>query len=531
MKPYKILTLLFALSLASCSGFLDEDNLGNTTADDHYKTKSGYEGLVNSVYSKLRAIYQPTPYIFCGGTDLFFGAHQEVPLGLTAYQTLTSSNSQVETLFKSGYEAIQIANMAIHYSTKTENFAELNTRIAEVRAIRAYTYFLLVQNFGDLSLVDKLVDKPITHFERMPAKDIYKYIITELTEVIAILPEPAANFGRVSKRAVQHILAKVYLTRGYEDYGEASDFADAARLADAAIAGQNLNLPFDDLFAYENDNNEEILWSIQYAAKSVLNDKAHNWDYPWGPLVQETNDGVVKKNILHPTKYLFTLFEDQDQRFNGTFLNIRTAPYVGHILNPKDTRIVYYYPRTVAELADTTNWRAEAENRKKTIITPINEQWWAGTNMTNFPALRKFDRVQTTDIQYTHDLYIARLGETYLIAAEAYLQANDEGTALARISTVRNRAGASSLSSINLDIILDERARELAGEGFRWLDLKRTGKLMEYTKERNPDIKALFDSGADPFLGANGNYKILRPIPLSAISLDSGDYPQNPAYN
>lgn len=95
---------------------------------------------------------------------------------------------------------------------------------------------------------------------------------------------------------------------------------------------------------------------------------------------------------------------------------------------------------------------------------------------------------------------------------------------------VSQRAGALEVSTVDLDLVVDERARELAGEGMRWLDLKRTGKLMEYTRLRNPDIKSLVDSGIDPFLGANGNYKILRPIPLSAIALDSGEYPQNPAY-
>lgn len=53
---------------------------------------------------------------------------------------------------------------------------------------------------------------------------------------------------------------------------------------------------------------------------------------------------------------------------------------------------------------------------------------------------------------------------------------------------------------------------------------------MEYTKVRNPDIKAFFDTETNPFLGKGGNFKILRPIPLSAISLDSGTYSQNLAY-
>lgn len=529
----KIYAIFLGLSMISCSGYLEEENLGNTTAENFYGTKAGYEGLVNASYATLRDVYAPTPYIFFAGTDLFFAAHQEVPLGLASYQTLTPSNGNVEALFSSLYQSIQITNLALYYSDKTENFPELQSRIAELKSIRAYYYFMLVQKFGDVSLVTDLVSEPITHFERDPASEVYQFIIDELTAAIAILPPTQANFGRVTKRAAQHMLAKVYLTRGYETYGAGiTDFTEAATLADAAIGGQTLNIPFGDLFKYKNDNNAEILWSIQYNG-SVPGEVLHTWDYPWGPLVQGSNDGVNKKNTLHPTEYLFTLFDDNDTRFEGTFLNIKTAPYSGWVLDPENTPIEYYYPRTAAQIADVPNWRAaDPANRTNTIISPIDPHWWDGLNQTDYPALRKFDRVQTAtpSVQYTHDIYLARLGETYLIAAEAYLQSNNPGNALARVNSVRARAGADAVGSVDLDFILEERARELAGEGFRWLDLKRTGKLMEYTKVRNPDIKTLFDNGTDPFLGTGGHYKILRPIPLSAISLDSGDYPQNPGY-
>ncbi|MBN1133135.1 MAG: RagB/SusD family nutrient uptake outer membrane protein [Bacteroidales bacterium] len=524
--------LVFALVLmVGCTDYLEEQNLGNTTAENYYVTSAGYESLVNAVYASIRDVYQPTPYVFCAGTDLFFAAHQEVPLGLAAYQTLTPSNPEVEYLFKNLYESIQVANMALDYSSKTEEFTELEMRIAEVKFIRAYFYFLLVQHFGDVSLVTDLVSEPITHFERDPASEVYQFIIDEMEEALEQLPETQDDFGRINSRAVRHMLAKVYLTRGYESFGSASDFTTAAQLADAAIDGQDLSLTFEELFAYENDNNEEVLWSIQYSPGSTLKGGAHNWDYPWGPLAQGSNDGVSKKNALHPTEYLYTLFDDDDTRFEGTFLNIRTNPYVGYYLDPDNSPVAYYYPRTAAQLADTSNWRAAHPMRSEAVISPIGPHWWDGLNQNDLPALKKYDRCQTPEIQYTHDLYLARLGETYLIAAEAYLKANNPGNAVARVNTVRERAGASTVSSVDLDFILEERARELVGEGFRWMDLKRTGKLMEYAKERNPDVKALVNTGIDPFLGANGNFKILRPIPLSAIALDSGDYPQNPAYD
>ena len=78
---------------------------------------------------------------------------------------------------------------------------------------------------------------------------------------------------------------------------------------------------------------------------------------------------------------------------------------------------------------------------------------------------------------------------------------------------------------MSIDFILDERARELAGEYHRWMDLKRTGKLVEYAVKYNPDIV-----NADYFKGTNGQNKILRPIPLTAINLNEAKVEQNPGY-
>ena len=74
-------------------------------------------------------------------------------------------------------------------------------------------------------------------------------------------------------------------------------------------------------------------------------------------------------------------------------------------------------------------------------------------------------------------------------------------------------------SELDLDMILDERGRELAGELYRWTDLKRTGKLLERVKMHNPN--------AAPNIQ---DYHRLRPIPQSQIDRTKNDFPQNPGY-
>jgi hypothetical protein len=531
-----VVTLLLG---TGCSHFLKEEDLSNATAENFYVTQTGYESLINACYSSLRDVYEPIPYMFCAGTDLFVGSHQSAPLGLTTYETLSPGDPTVADFFQTLYKSIQICNTAIAYGDKTAKFAELQSRIGEARFLRAYYYFLLVQTFGNVSLVTNMVDKPITHFDRDSASKVYDFVISELKKAASEVPATQADWGRVTKRAAQDVLARVYLTRGYEKYAGADDFKNAAAYADSAIAGQTLSVPYDQIFGYENDVNPEVLFSVQYDQSSLLNGGAHNWDAPWGPLIQGAGEGVSKKNILHPTEHLFELYGPYDSRFEGTFMNVLMEPYVGYYLNPKNSPVVYYYPRTPGQLADTAAWRAEdPANRAATVIVPEGPVWWDENNQTDYPALMKYDRVQTADVHYTHDLFLCRLGETYLTAAEAYFKMGQLQTAADRINAVRERAAMPgheadmkiTAADVNIDFILDERARELAGEGFRWFALKRTGKLMEYCKKYNPQIQALYNGGGNPFLGAGGNYKILRPIPLSAISLDAGDYPQNPAY-
>src|SRR5690606_21757765 len=112
------------------------------------------------------------------------------------------------------------------------------------------------------------------------------------------------------------------------------------------------------------------------------------------------------------------------------------------------------------------------------------------------------------------NIQIYRLGETYLIAAEAYMRMNDVPTALKRINVLRERAGVEYLTTLNQNILLDENARELAFEGHRWFDLKRMGVLVERIKLHNvnaaPNIQ---------------DYHVRWPIPQETIDL--GKYPQN----
>jgi hypothetical protein len=147
-----------------------------------------------------------------------------------------------------------------------------------------------------------------------------------------------------------------------------------------------------------------------------------------------------------------------------------------------------------------------------------------------FPSLNKWIDPTRPDRQKTQgqrDFILMRLADAYLLRAEARLQQNNTAGAAEDINVVRTRAARPGQEAaiqitpadVTLDFLLDERARELAGEGWRWWDLVRTGTLVDRTRMYNP------------FAAPNiQDYHTVRPIPQEQIDRTQGGYPQNPGY-
>jgi starch-binding outer membrane protein, SusD/RagB family len=553
MKYYKLLlTAVMFVALSGCSDYLEEENKSFINADEYYKTKDGYESLINSTYSSLREVYD-LPWVFEAGTDMYVpGRTDNQPEALSEYRNLTPTDANVATFYASCYKAIQRCNTAIFYNDLTEQTSTVGIRKAEVKFLRAYYYFLLVQQFGGVTIVEDRFEAPLLEFKRNTAEEVYSYIIKELEEAYAVLaPVTDQTFGRASARAIQHYLAKVHLTRGYEDFAASDDFDKAAEYADAAINGEPLTISFKDLFWPGKEKNAEVLFSIQYDKASILNLQAdgNNQNAFFGPYMG--GEGAAKgypyrQYSLTPTMYVFDLFDQNDARFEGTFMTSfydRYYDFYDKNSNLGSLNVWYYY---APSWVNVDEWRAaDPTHRTATIVIPYAATWEGNNNSGDraTPAVRKFDdptSIFTGNISgtSTRDLYLARLGETYLVAAEAYFQLGDATLAAERINEVRKRADISGTNAlqitgadVDIDFILDERARELVGEYHRWFDLKRTGKLIERNEMYNTPLRnKYFLNGIDAFGGTDGKQKVLRPIPQAALDLNQGEVAQNPGY-
>jgi len=544
-----VFTFLVVYSLMGCSDFLSETNKSNPDAESFYKTNSGYESLINSCYSTLRDVYGDNVEMFVAGTDLYkVGRAGLVSQGLGNYQNLTPADNSVKLFYQVVYQSIKRCNDAIYYGEVNK---QSTTRIAEARFLRAFYYFHLVQQFGNVALVTERITTPITDYPRVPASDVYKFIISEMKTALLDLPAIAAN--RVNKRVVNHYLSLVYLTRAYETFGSVSDLQSAVDYATATINSQALSLPFDGktgIFYPGNEKNAEIIFSVQYSTISLAsittgNSQASFFGSYLGGSDGAVNDGMPYMNTrLKPTMRLYKLLsaDPSDKRFAGTFMQelygvVATGKcsyysYFKKYDTRNDLEVLMYYPKPGAVQADVDAWIAiNAAKRATTIIK------WSGTNNwekndldKDFPCIKKFS---DPDAPFNltgsrRDIFLARLAETFLIRAEAYIKLGSKQTeAKDDINVVRTRAGASLITeaSATIDYILDERAREFAGEYNRWYDLKRTGKLVQYVSTYNPDVP-----NTSNMKGNDGNYKILRPIPQDAIGLNGVTITQNPGY-
>jgi len=556
MKNINIVSLVLLLAMASGCGkdFLAADNKSNIAADDFFSTEAGYEQLVAASYASLRTIYSfPYVYLYSSGTDMFVQS-AALPEALHQYRNLTPGETTITTFYRDLYKAVQNCNIGLYYNDKTAEVATLPVRKGELQFLRAYYYFVMVQTFGGVAIVTERINEPILQFNRNSAAEVYDFIIKEMQEALNLVPEVAAEPGRVYKRAVRHFLAKVHLTRGYETFGTAQDFTTAASLADEAIQGQALSTSFEDLFYPGNEKDPEILFSVQYSKASLLEGGFSGGNaqyYFFGSYMGSfpTSGAPNRGGSLVASFYTFDLFIPEDSRWEASFMVNFYEPYWAYYEQSgnRDNLTIAWYMKPKWETISDEDWRAQdPAHRANTKIVPYGPIWErlpTATSGDQTPSVKKFDDPASeygtsSKFTSTRDLFLARLGETYLIAAEAHFKAGSPGTAADRINEVRRRAAkpgqeaamAITAGDVDIDFILDERGRELLGEYHRWFDLKRTGTLVARTQLYNREIRNWFDQGINPFMGPDGQLKILRPIPASALLLNEGEYAQNPGY-
>lgn len=533
--PRIILMAWVILCAVSCNSLLNEDLISDRTTDNYYVDEQGFEDLVKSAYAPLRDIHKQRDLIFLG-TDVFTQTGDPSLGGLNGFneysaQAINPQTETVATYWNMLYAAIARTNTAIDRAPGASmNEGTKAIRVAEIKLLRGLYYFYLVQQFGDIPLLLNEITTVVTTAERVSEEQIYTQIIQDLEEAVSVLPPAQEDYGRATTGTAQHLLAKVYLTRGYRTFAGSDDFEKAASNATTVInSGQYQLLDvFGDVFRQGNEENNEILLAVQYSANTVLNGDGNDAHSIFGAgvdnLVGMDRSSTYNRQQARyvPSRYLASLYDTAlDSRYDITFLRVFYATVNQGSVQVGDT--VLYFPKW------DEPWSTDQIAAADYIVVNYDEYYMNASKFNQFPPIWKFFEtgIPYGDDRGTRDLFIFRLSETYLIAAEAYLQVGNTTAALEHINEVRRRAALSGmeeqmeLSTVTIDDILDERARELCGEEPRWNELKRTGKLIERVKLHNE--RALTANVVQDF-------HLLRPIPLSQIERTTNNFSQNPGY-
>jgi len=547
------------LSMTGCAKFLDEDNRGGISNDEFYRTEAGYNSIVTAAYSSLRTTFRSTPWLSLAGTDTYQMNRELGNRALMEYTQLYADNPDVQSFYSNCYNGIQTANVGIHYNNIVE--VDENRKkawMAEFRFLRSLYHFLLIEQFGGIVINDEVtLDGPRLSLPRASLAESYAFAIADME---AALPDLGTDRSRASKAAANHYLAKMYLTRAW-DLKDNADFERAKLYATAAIDGYSISIPYEQLWSPTNEMNDEILFAVQYDIESIPNtDGGNNQQSLFGPYLggAELNHKYMTSAFI-PSWSFHNYYLENDARYEATFMLTIYDQYFDYYDNNKDKSqipIRAYYPRVWGReysRADSLAWVQGKEHQIPTNFRyyPFkgNEEAYRAAYQIDMstPVIKKFDSPSTRQVFNTNasirDIVLARKAESYFLYAEASIGLNDFVTAadyvnrvLARpgnakdntsLAPLRNIATAASQSAA-LDAYLIESAKEFIGEYLRWPELRRTGKLKEFCGLYNYDIKK---AGLDEaFRGIDGQDKIYRPIPQSAIDINEADIPQNPGY-
>ncbi|AUD01328.1 RagB/SusD family nutrient uptake outer membrane protein [Spirosoma pollinicola] len=542
LKKTGLLTLSL-LTLFSCKDALEEYNPSGLTAETVYTTPEGFETLVNAAYSYQRWWYgkEEGYNIAETGTDIWTSGTGEVYRDLTQYLNLQGSNTALANEWREFYAAINLCNGGISRIDKAGLSATLRPiREGELRFLRAFYYWHIVETWGGVHFTTQETNGIVSTANRTPVETFYNQIFEDLKIAAANLPITQPQYGKVTKGAAQAFLARMYLTRGMNK--------EALEMAQAVLANTNYKLEanYADLWKMSNLKTKEAIYVVDYSVNLALNDLVNTTFNPYGHgrgsnnahllflMKYDDRPGMTRDiqngrpfNRYMPTRFLLDLYGDNDARYEGSFnevwfANATTRP-AG--MNLGDTA-VYCSRKEIPDAFEATR-KYQTYDRSKI----YNANGTAKDNL-RYPSLSKFmdpTRASLNEAQSARDVFVIRLAEVYLIAAEAQMKLGNLQAAADYINVLRTRAAKSGKAAamqitpaqVTLDFILDERARELAGEQIRWFDLKRTGKLLERIRANAPDNAVNLQ-----------DFQVLRPIPqtqLDAIT-NKTEFTQNQGY-
>ena len=500
---FSVALLSAGMTLTSCSeDLLEIEQKATNSTDSFYKTDADAKSAVTAMYATfaeeisgnegiwnayIMGLNYASDDVFPAGGDIAdHSGFREC--GEFRYDT---SFGPVSALYNHIYKSIYSANLVINYFGGDKADSQVKKEaVAQARVMRAWAHMLAAQVYYQPPIVDHLIvdDKP-TNAESQKA--IFDFCIKECEEAMSDIPE---RNGQSDQEGAW------YATKGFAQFvaGKsalfAGDNAKAASLLKPLVESPNYALVpgdrFRDLFHVEGDGCEEKIFEINFSANSAASTGA-GWAYGnkrgrWmvANVLNWRGDDIVGGgmnpqicavggwgggSINHEFAHKMLANDGDSYRRKATFL----------------TSDEFFYDATLCpwtndvEAGGTLSTRAEKEfdpNRGiKKDAGSFSRSDVMEVKMMMHPNDCDPNKVAGDNCNNTN-LCLARLGEAYLLYAEACLASGNTAEALKYVNKIQQRAGSKTISSsVDLQTIQDEKQYELWFEGCRWFDIVRWG--------------------------------------------------------
>jgi hypothetical protein len=552
MKHTNLFVLTFlTLMLTGCD--LEENPQTVLTPGGFYKTKQGIETLVNSIYSKMRFLGGGTNFyrLQMMGTDVCQAGLSSHPNLEDNYQ-MTPTDGPCTGFWTDAYAIINACNYATDYLPQIVGMtqAEKDVREGEARFIRAFLYYHLTMQFGDVHFTLNATEDVETEAYRTALHTIWdKGIYPDLEFAIAKLPAEQIDYGRIDRWSAKFFLAYVLLS---DTRASTEQWIRAAQLCEDIYTNSQYKLQENSALVFDenNEHNSEIMWSIQFP-QDELYLQGGNYSHMLYVTSYQECPGMVRtveygRSYIQfrPTATYFDLIDENiDSRYDAYWLDTWLCTNPGtwtvqvegvnyqRTYNLGDTTIVMPKRAWSKDKIDSKPYRVFNPELSNPIYS-FNGGLYYVQDLRYYPTLKKFmdgKRSTANESRGNREWVVFRLAEAYLLAGEAYFRAGNRKEAVKNFNVIRERAALPgkvnemriSEGDLSIDWILDERARELFGEDNRWTDLKRLGKLPERAF-LNPNVKEWVTKWQD--------YYLLRPIPQAQRDRCTNEYPQNPGW-
>ncbi|NDV81891.1 RagB/SusD family nutrient uptake outer membrane protein [Bacteroides sp. 51] len=515
MKKYILLLISSLILVTSCESWLEEEQFNKVNNEALYKNEDGLTVALNGLYSLTRTFftfalsdsYQGIYWFYCADDLSLVRTKNEWYI----YRAGMVPDKMPTEIWNRPYQMIDRASAIITSAPKIEMSTDNKNRIvSEARVIRAWSYIRLLNTYDNI-LLDTIPTTPENAFgpvEYKPAikTDVLKLINSDLDFAIKNLAYKV-DPGIIGKGLARQLRAESAMLG--EDYTMAALQCDSI----AEYSGHGL-VPINEVFG-DNVNHKETLFAWQYDELSGgSSDKAGGTGNQYGgcftarfymlrvagdtqaPILESVEYGGNSLGWCYPNSYLRSLYdEDVDQRMTH-----------------------YFYPDELYANNPKSKYYGQKLPGNPPYSTQLMQYAW---------SLKKYhdnSKVPTTARSYK-PLVSYRYAETCLLGAEAHWRNGNTGKALEYLNAVRKRAGLDNETTIDLQKVMDEDARELCFEGKRWFFLKRIGKLVEQVNKYHQIGSTT--SSIVPF--PMKDYMVRWPIPQSQINV-MGTFPQNPEY-